>query len=171
MTQDLETRIRLIEDRIAISELRARYCFLVDHGKGREAVDLFTEDGEFHGPVKSYRGRQEQLRHYDEHVLSGMWHFISNEIIQIDGDSATGQCYCHMPSVCNGESYVCACRYDDVLTKQDGSWKFKSRTVTFYYFVPLKEGWAKERMQFPSPQAATSAHLPAPLYARGRLSD
>ncbi len=52
MTQDLEKRIELIEDRIAISELRARYSFLVDQGRGQEAVDLFTEDGEFHGPVR-----------------------------------------------------------------------------------------------------------------------
>ncbi len=150
MTQDLEARITKIEDRIAISELRARYCFLVDHGKGREAVDLFTEDGEFHGPVKIYRGREEQLKHYTEHTLSGMWHFICNEIIEIDGNSAVGQCYCNMPSVFKGESYVCACQYDDVLVKLEGKWKFKSRKVTFYYFVPLKEGWAKERMQFPS---------------------
>jgi hypothetical protein len=150
MTRDLEKRIALIEDRIAISELRARYSFLVDQGRGQEAVDLFTEDGEFHGPVASYRGREEQLRHYNEHVLSGMWHFICNEIIHIDGESATGKCYCEMPCVFRDESYVCACQYDDVLIKQDGKWKFKSRTVTFYYFVPLREGWGKERMQFPS---------------------
>ena len=150
MTKDLEARITLIEDRIAISELRAHYCFLVDQGRGRDAVDLFTEDGEFHGPIKSYRGRHEQLKHYDEHLLSGMWHFICNEIIEVNGDSAIGQCYCLMPSVFENESYVCACQYDDVLVKQAGNWKFKSRTVTFYYFVPLKEGWAGERMQFPS---------------------
>ena len=49
-----------------------------------------------------------------------------------------------------GEAYVCACRYDDVLAKQDGVWKFRMRTVTFYYFVPLKDGWGKDRMRFPS---------------------
>ena len=146
---DLATRIARIEDRIAISELRARYSFLVDHGKGREAVDLFTDDGEFHGPIRSYRGRDEQIAHYESHVLSGTWHFICNEIIDIDGDDATGKCYCEMPCVFKDESYVCACQYDDVLVKQQGTWKFKSRTVTFYYFVPLKEGWGKERIQFP----------------------
>jgi len=152
MTLSLEERIARIEDRTAISELRARYSFLVDQGKGPEAADLFTEDGEFHGPVRSYVGRDEHIKHYSQQILSGMWHFICNEIIDIDGDSATGQCYCEMPSVFEGESYVCACRYDDVLVKQDGRWKFKSRTVTFYYFVPLKEGWGKDRMQFPSAQ-------------------
>lgn len=149
MTADLQTRLTLIEDRIAISELRARYSFLVDGGRGREAVDLFTDDGEFHGPKVSYRGREEQLRHYNEHRLSGMWHFVTNEIIRIDGESATGECYCHMPSVLDGESYVCACRYDDVLIKQAGVWKFTCRSVTFFYFVPLKVGWGGERMLSP----------------------
>lgn len=149
MTQDMETRMTHIEDRIAISELRARYCFLVDQGRAQEAVDLFTEDGEFHGPRNSYRGREEHLRHYSDHTLSAMWHFVTNEIIEIRGLSATGQCYCSMPCVFNGESYVCACQYDDLLSKEDGHWKFKSRKVTFYYFVPLKEGWAKKRVQVP----------------------
>lgn len=150
MNETLEARIERIEDRIAISELRARYSFLVDQGEGHVAVKLFTEEGEFHGPIKSYRGHKEQLTHYDEHVLSGMWHFNTNEIIRIEGNTASGECYCFMPCSFENESYVCACRYDDLLAKQDGVWKFTSRTVTFFYFVPLKEGWAGERMQFPS---------------------
>ncbi|MBI3302700.1 MAG: nuclear transport factor 2 family protein [Deltaproteobacteria bacterium] len=150
MTQDLETRIARIEDRIAISELRAHYCFLIDQGRGREAVDLFTEDGEFHG-LDSCRGREELLRFFGETIpqtLPAMWHLVHNEIIHIDGNSATGQCYFEMPCVLKGESYVCAGHYDDVLVKQEGKWKFKSRKVTFYYLVPLKEGWARERMRF-----------------------
>ncbi len=43
------------ETRIALSELRACYGFLVDQDKGREAVDLFAEDGEFHA-LGSCRG-------------------------------------------------------------------------------------------------------------------
>lgn len=149
MTEELEKRITRIEDRIAIGELRARYSFLVDGGRGREAVDLFTDDGEFHGPFTSYRGRAEQLRHYDEHALAGMWHFNTNEIVEIDGDTATGRCYCQMPCVLGGESYVCACEYDDSFVKEAGTWRFKRRTVTFHYFVPLKDGWAGERIKLP----------------------
>ena len=149
VADDLERRVTLIEDRTAISELRALYCFLVDQGRAPEAVDLFTDDGEFHGPLTSYRGREAQLSHYDEHPMSGsMWHYIFNEIIHIDGNSATGQCYCYMPCVVKGESYVCSCQYDDILLKQEGRWRFKSRTVTFHFFVPLKDGWAGERVQF-----------------------
>lgn len=150
---DLEARITRIEDRIAISELRARYCFLVDQGQAEAAAELFTEDGEFHGPVRSYVGRAEHVKHYSSQVLSDMWHFIANEIIEIDGDAAIGQCYCDMPCVFEGESYVCVCRYDDVLVKRDGVWKFKRRTVTFNYFVPLKDGWGRDRMKFPAARA------------------
>ena len=142
MSAELDARLTRIEDRIAISELRARYAFLVDAGRGAEAVDLFTDDGEFHGPAVSYRGREEQLRHYAEHRLSAMWHFNTNEINRIDGATAAGECYCYMPCVLEGESYVCACRYDDELVKVGGDWRFTSRRVTFFYFVPLKDGWA-----------------------------
>ena len=150
MTEDLEARIRRIEDRTAISELRARYSFLVDQGRGREVVDFFTDDGVFAGPVHSWTGKQAILEHQENHVLSGMWHFICNEIIDIQGDDASAQCYCLMPAAYEGESYLCACQYDDVLVRQDGGWKFKSRKVTFYFFVPMKEGWGGERMLFPA---------------------
>ncbi|MCP3729988.1 nuclear transport factor 2 family protein [Sphingomonas sp. MG17] len=149
MAETLEARIAHIEDRIAISELRARYSFLVDQSMAEEAADLFTGDGEFHGPVKSYVGRAEHVEHYSRQALSGMWHFGANEIIEIDGDRATGQAYCHMPCVFEGESYVCACRYDDVFAREQGVWKFAKRTVSFFYFVPLKDGWGGERMRFP----------------------
>ena len=150
MSLDLAQRILLIEDRTAISELRARYSFLVDHGRAEDAADLFTDDGEFHGPIRSYIGREQHIEHYSQHVLSDTWHFVCNEIIDIDGDSATGQCYCDMPCVFEGESYICACRYVDVFAKCAGIWRFKKRTVTFDYFVPLKDGWGTDRMRFPS---------------------
>ena len=150
MTADLERRLTLIEDRTAISELRALYCYLVDQGRASEAVELFTEDCEFHGPVRSFFGRDEQFRHYNEHPLAGMWHFIFNELISVSGETATAQCYCYMPCVSDGESYICSCQYDDILVKRDGRWMFKSRVVTFHYFVPLNAGWAGERMLSPT---------------------
>lgn len=146
----LEARITLLEDRLALSELRSRYCFLVDQGKAREAVDLFTDDCEFHGPDKSYYGREEQISHYESFIFSNMWHFVTNEITNIKGQSASGLCYCYMPCVYEGKSYVCACQYEDAMERIDGIWKFRSRKVTFYFFVPLDVGWGKELLQFPS---------------------
>lgn len=48
-----------------------------------------------------------------------------------------------------GNRYVCVGHYDEVLVKQEGEWKFRSRKVIFYYFVPLTEGWAGARSQLP----------------------
>ena len=45
MPEDLEARLRALEDREAIRELRATYCFLVDDGRFDELVDgCFTDD-------------------------------------------------------------------------------------------------------------------------------
>jgi hypothetical protein len=37
---------------------------------------------------------------------------------------------------------IAAGYYDDEYVKVSEEWKFRSRKVTMYYFVPLSEGWA-----------------------------
>ena len=45
MEENLARRLRMVEDRQQIEELRATYCFLVDDGRFDELVEsCFTED-------------------------------------------------------------------------------------------------------------------------------
>ena len=44
--------------------------------------------------------------------------------------------------VYNGESYVVAARYNDEYLKRDGRWRFSKMSLTPFFMVPLKEGWA-----------------------------
>jgi len=44
--------------------------------------------------------------------------------------------------VYNGESYVVAARYNDQYLKRDGRWRFSKMSLTPFFMVPLKEGWA-----------------------------
>jgi hypothetical protein len=91
---------------------------------------------------------------------------VHNETIRIEGTSATGQCSFEMPCALSSESYVCVGHYDEVLVKQEGEWKFKSRQVIFYYFVPLTEGWAGARSRPPlstSYECAGCSHDTIPL--------
>lgn len=37
-----------------------------------------------------------------------------------------------------------AVRYDDEYVKQNGQWKFSKMSLTPYFMVPLREGWAQE---------------------------
>lgn len=139
----LDERIRRVEDILAIGQLRAKYCSYLDAGRWHAVAALFTEDGEFHG-IGSAVGR-EQLADFYARVrresIEAWWHFSSNETVELDGDRATGQTYLDQPCVIDGVAYASAGRYHDEFVRVDGEWFFAKRTVTFFYFVPLAEGW------------------------------
>jgi hypothetical protein len=46
------------EDRAAIHDLLARYCWLFDHGEGDAWADLWTNDGSFTGIPEEVHGRE-----------------------------------------------------------------------------------------------------------------
>lgn len=140
---DLEARITRIEDELAIGQLRARYCHLLDDMVWPEFVDLFTPDGEFEG-LSKVKGHGELMRFFSQDVptfAERFWHFCTNGTVEFDGDSATGRISMEYISTTRGESYVSAGHYDDVMVKVDGRWKFKSRKITFYFYSPLSEGF------------------------------
>jgi hypothetical protein len=139
----LAARVQALEDRAAISELRARFCRLIDESRWADVAALFVEDGFYRGRDKDLRGR-EQLHAY---FASGprrrerAWHFIHNETVAIDGDRATGSCYLDCPLVVDGTPVVCAASYDDELVRTPDGWRFQGRTIAFFYMAPLAEGW------------------------------
>lgn len=136
-------RLKRLEDRAEIEQLRADYCHLLDERRWPEFVDLFTPDGTFKGLAEA-KGRDELLTFFGKTVPSlgeGFWHFCTNGTVHIDGDQATGRISMEYLSVKKGVSYVSAGHYDDRLVRLDGRWRFKSRHLTFYYFAPLKDGF------------------------------
>ncbi len=151
----IEDRLRRLEDQFAISQLRARYCHLLDDRKWTEFVALFTKDGAFSG-LESVRGHAALLEFFTRfgQATPDFWHFCTNETVNLDGDTATGRVTLEYLSAADGISYVSAGHYDDVMQRVDGEWKFKSRTITFYYLSPLSQGWAGR--PFPGRQAVTA---------------
>lgn len=140
---DLETRLTRIEDELAIGQLRARYCHLLDDMQWEEFVDLFTEDGEFDG-LSKVQGRDALMRFFSHDVpkiAERFWHFCTNGTVEINADMAVGRISMEYISTTNGVSYVSAGHYDDVMLKEGGRWKFKSRKITFYFYSPLSEGF------------------------------
>lgn len=140
----LEDRLRAVEDQLAIADLRARYCHLLDERRWPEFIALFTEDGVFEG-LSAVRGRAALTTFFSQRVpamTEEFWHFCSNGTVVLDGDRATGRISMEYLSVMKGVSYVSAGHYDDEMVKQDGVWRFASRRITFYFLAPLHEGWA-----------------------------
>lgn len=143
MTPDIEARLRALEDRAEIAELRASYCHVLDHRDWDALVQMFTEDGEFDGLAHA-RGRAEIHRFFAGFVdgmAEGFWHFCTNPTITLDGDRAQGRISMQYLSVKKGVSYVSAGHYDDLLVRDGGQWKFRKRKISFYYHAPLSEGF------------------------------
>lgn len=140
---DFEQRLRRIEDRQAIAELRAYYCHVLDDRNWEQLAQLFTEDGEFQG-LAHVTGRAAILRFFRDTVSTiaeGFWHFCTNATVSLDGDRATGRISMQYLSVKKGVSYVSAGHYDDELRREGDIWRFRKRKITFYYFAPLSEGF------------------------------
>lgn len=152
----LEARIRRLEDVHEIGQLRARYCQYLDDGRWDELAGLFTVDGRFVG--LSTAAGCDELRTFFADLqhgqLAAWWHFSANETVEIDGDAADGQTWLYQPCVVEGEAHVAAGRYTDSMVRQDGRWLFAERKVTFFWWVPLAEGWQSGKLGWDPAEAA-----------------
>lgn len=152
----LEARLRALEDRDAIRELRASYCFLVDDGRYDELVETcFTEDAECDfrgaqgnvGPFVS-KGREEVRIFFAQQVaslLADMSHTVHNHRIRLDGDQAAGDCYFELTArdPASGDAVLGAGRYLDRYRREAGRWRFAERKAVILHIAPFSEGWVK----------------------------
>ncbi len=126
----------VLEDKDAIRELMAWYCFHFDNGEFDAWLNLFTEDGAFDlGTGGRFAGR-ETLREFLQGVpltngLPMIRHCVMNSTINVDGERATAQSYV---LVVHGGEQVgvgIAGRYEDQLVKVGGVWRFRERKAHF----------------------------------------
>jgi hypothetical protein len=132
----------VLEEKDAIHETIANYCFHFDGGEFNQWVDLFTEDGRFDAGAGGVQEGKEALRAFVG-ALPGripmkdgaplVKHCVMNEIIKVNGEEATAKSYIVVVRS-KGESALVnglAGRYEDTLVKQDDRWLFKTRKVHF----------------------------------------
>ena len=127
----LEDRIRLLEDRAALSELIARYAMYVAQGKGDDLGALFTEDGRFRAGQREFAGAALRPFFAAMKPLNTL-PLVGNLMLEIDGDDARGQStlFARMPK----ETVITySGHYDDVFRRTADGWKFVSRDFTFYH--------------------------------------
>lgn len=150
----IEDRLRMLEDREMIRELRATYCFLVDDLRGEELVErYFTEDAscDFRGsdasmPPLIAHGREEVRKFFAVTVpstLRGMCHTVHNDRITVEGDHAHGDCYFELTAsdAGTGRPLVGAGRYTDRYRRVGAQWRFAARNAEIFFIAPLSEGW------------------------------
>ncbi len=154
--RELEAKVAELYDREEIRDLRFRYHECINEAQMAEIPDLFSEDGELEfGHLGRAKGR-EQIKAFfsglggdrtapDGTRRRGLYRvkqFIHNHVLKVHGDRAEGYAYLEAKPVYNGESYVVAARYNDEYVKRDGRWRFSKMSLTPFFMVPLKEGWA-----------------------------
>lgn len=126
----------VLEEKDAIRELMARYCFHFDNGEFNQWLDLFTDDGVFDlgamGRISGRVGLQQFLKTIPlTNGLPLMKHCVMNSIVSVTGKHATARSYVIV--VRGGEQVTVsiAGRYEDQVVKDGNTWRFNERKVHF----------------------------------------
>ena len=135
-TGPVEARLRALEDKEQIAQL------LIDYGRHLDSRDLaayaalFANDGEWIGGFGKVAGRA-NIQAFMEKSLGtgpnrgGSYHIMSNFVIAVKGDTAAA--WSRWTFVTPGErgaTIAQAGRYDDMLVRENGAWKFKRRVAS-----------------------------------------
>lgn len=137
---------RYARDRSEIEDLQSRYMFALDFQDPELYASTFTSDGVLIWAGGTVTGRQaivdemKEAREVDERAHAGVAplrpaqrrHFITNVVLQIDGDRATGRAYWFEfnNDIRDRRPYLGAYgHYQDELRKVDGRWLFSRRQI------------------------------------------
>ena len=150
--EDLERRIRVLEDIEAIKSMKRNAFLLVDTGKVDDAIDSYAETAvaEF-GPMGSYQGK-ESIKAFLSTLFSTvrfMVHQLHDPRIEITSEStAKGtwrlQVMLHM--AIDDKAYWVSAYVEDEYVKENGEWKTSRTKDNFEFITEYEQGWAKQRM-------------------------
>lgn len=136
-TGTIEARLRRLEDEAAIRNL------LLEYGRTLDARDfaaygaLFAPEGEWKGALGSYKGPKE-IQAQMERIFAAAadipkgqnFHVMSNFIIKVQGDRATATSHFVFYQMEGSKpNATVAGRYEDVLVRIGGVWKFLQRNA------------------------------------------
>lgn len=138
----LEERVRHLEDRVAIGELIARYCLVMDNRDVDAIESLFTPDARVWSAdgVMDAQGRQAVVEMFmGRFTVPGPSNLFTHDRIvefdHMDPDRATGLVLAHVGMQRNGQQILAAIRYQDVYQRCEGRWRFRERGLSFVHDV------------------------------------
>jgi ketosteroid isomerase-like protein len=147
--KDLEERIKLLEDIEAIKQVKYNYCYTVDAGDVEGWLTGFTDDAIADFGHARYEGKKE-LRRFVAEVFPSECaftkHHVTNPVIKVNGDKATGTWYAHVPGTFKptGAAMWIGVTYEEEYVRKRGKWKCSLMVVKFNFFTPYDQGWAKK---------------------------
>ncbi len=149
----LEARIARLEAIEEIRRLKSLYCAYCDDNYNPDKLaTLFTEDAVWQAP---HRGRLEG-RPAIHRFFAGISqkirfaaHLVMNDIIEVEGDRATGRwrmVMASMEELAGREVPVWSLGdYREIYVKVDGAWKIKSIDVVIDILDPATGRWTTRR--------------------------
>jgi hypothetical protein len=147
MDELVRKRVDELWAREMIKELTYAYGQCIERQDAAAMAQLFTENGEvdFSSLGRGiHKGRDAIRAFYPLTWPLLVKPFFTNHVIELLPDKqAKGTCSFENRGVQGEESMVGAGRLHDVYEQVGQEWKFSSRRVEIFYFVSLKEGWAK----------------------------
>jgi len=147
--EDLERRVKVIEDVEEIKQLKARYCGFCDDNYDADGIaGLFTEDAVWDGGIRGRADGREEIRAFFVNAsqrLPFAIHMVMNPIINVQGDNATGIWYLFQAcTYAEGDVAIWGSgRYDEQYARVSGEWKFEHLKLTSNFWTPFDQGWAK----------------------------
>jgi uncharacterized protein (TIGR02246 family) len=147
----IEARLQRAEDELAIRRLLIDYAWTQDARDFAGYAALFAKDGEWINGTTVHKGPEDILK-----MLTGIYgapqpgyvnresfHLTTNIEIDVNGDRATARSR-HLLITRGPDGRptpTLAGRYEDVLIREDGKWKFLRRVDT--PIMPTAEEWSK----------------------------
>jgi uncharacterized protein (TIGR02246 family) len=134
-TPSLAARIQRLED---IQEIQV---LLLNYGRSLDAHDflayshLFAKDGEWTGGFGSVKGPAAIQAFMEKNIpgpnTGNTYHLLSNFVIEVHGDTATARSrWAYItPNADKRPAMAQAGRYDDLLVRENGHWRFRRRVA------------------------------------------
>ena len=127
----------VLEDKDAIRETFAMYCYNVDDNKPDDFAALFAEDCIWDGgPIGQFQGRA-ALREFAGGInqqwgVNTFRHQLSNQVVAVNGDSARLAAYVNVMKGKVGDSVAvfASGKYDVDFVRQGGKWLIKKLVLT-----------------------------------------
>ena len=151
---NLEARIDRLESMEAIRTLKHSYCKYCDEDYNPEKLKtLFWDDavwdaGEQFGQHKGPDAIAEFFQAVSADIVWAR-HFVVNERINVDGDSANGEFQIIQPCTfkVKGEDQAAWLigQYTETYTRRDGVWKYQTLKADIEFITPYEKGWHKAK--------------------------
>ena len=150
MNSELEKTVQRLADIEDIKQLKAHYASACDddYNPGKLAP-LFAQDAIWDGSILGYAEGREGIREFfgaASTLVPFAVHQVSNPLIEIDGDTATGQWFLWQPMVFGEQALWLSAVYEDKYVRVDGQWLFQHLKLNIRMLTPFEEGPAKTRI-------------------------